>query len=306
MMFRGEAIGVVQVMNRYDKAHYTEDDVTILETLTAQASSSILSTLMLEETKRAYEELEELEKMKSDFIAIASHELRTPLGLILGHSADLHDQIKNKEQQHQLDVIMRSATRLKKLIDDLSNVNSFQTGKTRVHSKSVNLNNLINEIVNHFLETAQAKHISLRAQLPKNEVSIGGDEEKLALVLSNLVENALMFTDVNGHALVSLETLPGYIKVSVIDSGIGIPAKDLPRVFDRFYQVESHLTRRHGGLGLGLSVAKAMVEMHDGQIWAESVEGQGSNFTFLLPVKGDRERTKPLGIKTPALSKPFV
>jgi signal transduction histidine kinase len=77
--------------------------------------------------------------------------------------------------------------------------------------------------------------------------------------------------------------VPGYVKVSVIDDGIGIPAKDLPRIFDRFFQVESHLTRRHGGMGLGLSVAKVMIELHGGRIWAESMEGKGSNFTFLLP-----------------------
>ncbi len=93
-----------------------------------------------------------------------------------------------------------------------------------------------------------------------------------------------MFTNQGGHVFVTGELVPGYVKVSVIDDGIGIPAKDLPHIFDRFFQVESHLTRRHGGMGLGLSVAKVMIEMHGGRIWAESMEGKGSNFTFLLPV----------------------
>jgi two-component system sensor histidine kinase VicK len=99
------------------------------------------------------------------------------------------------------------------------------------------------------------------------------------------------------------EKLAGYVKVSVIDDGIGIPAEATPRIFDKFFQVESHLTRRHGGMGLGLAVAKAMVEMHNGQIWVESVEGKGSNFQFLLPIR-DPEITRPLpGSGT--LSKPF-
>ncbi len=90
--------------------------------------------------------------------------------------------------------------------------------------------------------------------------------------------------------------MPGYLKVSVIDDGIGIPAQDLGRVFERFYQVESHLTRRHGGMGLGLSVAKAMIELHNGQIWVESLEGKGSNFTFLLPINGETRSKQPLAL----------
>jgi two-component system sensor histidine kinase VicK len=116
-------------------------------------------------------------------------------------------------------------------------------------------------------------------------MGIEGDEEKLGLVLSNILSNALTFTNENGHVTVTAEKLPGYIKFSVTDDGIGIPAKDIPRIFDRFYQVQSHLTRRHGGMGLGLAVAKAMVELHGGQIWADSAEGKGSSFSFLLPFK---------------------
>jgi two-component system sensor histidine kinase VicK len=121
--------------------------------------------------------------------------------------------------------------------------------------------------------------------MPETDLTVEGDEEKLATALTNLVDNALIYTNENGHILISAEKLPGYIKVSVLDDGIGIPAKDLPRVFDRFFQVHSHLTRSHGGMGLGLSVAKAMIELHGGQIWVESLEGKGSNFSFLVPTK---------------------
>ena len=118
-------------------------------------------------------------------------------------------------------------------------------------------------------------------------MSVEGDDEKIVIALSNLVKNALTFCDDYGHVLVKAESLPGYVKVSVVDDGIGIPAKDLHRVFERFFQVESHMTRRHGGMGLGLAVAKVMVENHGGQIWAESTEGKGSTFSFLLPTGGN-------------------
>jgi signal transduction histidine kinase len=120
---------------------------------------------------------------------------------------------------------------------------------------------------------------------------LDGDEVKLSIALSNLIKNALQFTEAGGHVTVKIQEASGYFKVSVIDDGIGIPARDLPRVFERFFQVETHLTRHYGGMGLGLSVAKAMVELHGGRIWAESEEGKGSVFTFILPIEQIQQRT---------------
>ena len=125
------------------------------------------------------------------------------------------------------------------------------------------------------------------------ELLVEGDASKISIALSNVVRNALDFNNPGGHVSILAGQIPGFVKISVIDDGIGIPAKDLPHVFERFYQVESHLTRRHGGMGLGLSVAKVMTELHGGRISAESVEGQGSNFTILLPV--NPEQATPAG-----------
>jgi two-component system sensor histidine kinase VicK len=146
------------------------------------------------------------------------------------------------------------------------------------------LEQLVQEVVASFQDFADRKHIALQTQLPKMALTIEGDAEKIGIALSNLVKNAITFTNEGGRVLIAAERIPGYLKVSVIDNGIGIPAKDLHRVFERFFQVQSHMTRRHGGMGLGLSVAKVMIEMHGGQIWVESVESKGSNFSFLLPI----------------------
>jgi signal transduction histidine kinase len=304
VIFRGEKIGVLEAINKRNRAHYTEEDVTILETLASQAAVSVLSTLMLEETKRAYTELEELERKKSDFIAIASHELRTPLGLIVGHSTVLRDTVREEGLRGQLDVIVRNANRLMKIVEDLSTVSTFDNPEPALPQKTVNLDRLIREVVAIFQETARKKKILLAVDFPARDLIVEGEAEKLSLALTNLIENALTYTDKNGHVLIMAEKLPGYVKVSVIDDGVGIPAKDVPRVFDRFFQVESHLTRRHGGMGLGLSVAKSMIELHHGQLWAESVEGKGSNFSFLLPVKEEEGKTKPKNAHG-TLSKPF-
>ncbi len=124
----------------------------------------------------------------------------------------------------------------------------------------------------------------MRADIGKDELMVEGDASKIAIALTNLVKNAVTFTNSGGHVFIVADQIPGYVKVAVIDDGIGVPITDLGRIFERFYQVESHLTRKHGGMGLGLSVAKVMIEMHGGRIWAESVEGKGSNFTFVLPL----------------------
>jgi signal transduction histidine kinase len=306
LVFRGETIGVIEAVNRRDNTHYTGEDVSILENLAGQAAVAILSTIMLDETKRAYEELEELERKKTDFIAIASHELRTPLGLILGHSSYLIDAIKDEQMRKQLEVIVRSANRLKKIIEDLSNVNVFYSGKGSLHNRSFTVEHLVKDVVANFQQEARRRKVNLITEFGKaGQVRIEGDCEKIALALNNLIDNALNFTNPNGHILISLEKLPGYVKISVIDDGIGIPPKDLARVFDRFFQVESHLTRRHGGMGLGLTVAKAMVEMHNGQIWVESLEGKGSNFSCLLPTQKEKDPRDALASEAGTLSKPF-
>jgi signal transduction histidine kinase len=285
LTFRGETIGVIEALNKRNNAKYNEEDVTYLETLASQAAVVTLGTLLMEETELAYKELEELERVKSNFIAIAAHELRTPLGLILGHATFLAESVIDESQKKQLEVIMRSATRLKKIVEDLTNVSNVQSGVSKIHRKPIALQFLIPKVAAPYQDTARRKQIYLITKLPDSDLTVEGDEEKITTALSNLIDNAILYTNEKGHVIISAEKLPGYIKVSVMDDGLGIPAKDLPRVFDRFFQVQSHLTRSHGGMGLGLSVTKAMIELHGGQIWVESIEGKGSNFSFLIPTK---------------------
>jgi len=282
LVYKGETIGVLEAVNKTGKAHYTEDDVTILETLASQAAIAIQSQRLLEKSQKSYLQLVELDQMKTDFIAITSHELRTPLGLILGHATFLRDAA-NEDQKPQLDIILRSAMRLKEIIEDFSNVENFKNGMARVRRRRVSVDRLIQDVVDSFREMAVQRKVTLRVDISKASVNLEGDSEKIELALGNLIKNALIFTNAGGHVLVTAEPLPGYVKISVSDDGIGIPAKDLQSVFERFYQVEKHLTRRHGGMGLGLSIARDAIEAHGGRIWVESVEGKGSRFSFILP-----------------------
>lgn len=286
-----ETLGVLEAVNKRGNAHYTEEDVSVLVTLSTYAATAIFNTLLFEEANSAYKDIEDLEKMKSDFIAIASHELRTPLGLILGHASFLRDMVAEQKYNKQLDVIVKSAEKLGRLITDMANVDTGRSGKSRLRRRDVDLGELCRTTAASFLEDAKGRDVMLATNLPDEAVTIQADEEKIAIAIGNLINNAITFTDSGGRVLVTCEKLPGFAKVSVIDNGVGVPNKDLVRIFERFYQVESHLNRRHGGMGLGLSVARVMIEMHGGQIWAESVEGKGSNFSFLLPT-GDEPGLK--------------
>ena len=296
LLLHGRPVGVIEVFNRQSNSYYAEEDIAILEALAALATTAMQND-MLEGNVISYQnETRELDKLKNEFIAITSHELRTPLGLILGHSTFLRELI-GQQHQEQVDAIIRNATRLKEIIESLTSVDNYQSGGARIRQRKVSVTRVIEDISSSFREMAIQKGISLKVEMEGGQdLLVDADGSKVAIVLSNLVKNAITFTNEGGHVIIRSEQQSEFLKVVVEDDGVGIPAKDLARVFDRFYQVESHLTRRHGGMGLGLSVAKVMIEMHGGRIWAESTEGIGSTFSFLLPVdlkNEEAENTAP-------------
>jgi signal transduction histidine kinase len=297
LMVRGEVVGVLEALNKKDDAHYTEEDLTILETLGALAAQAMQNVDLTRKVRASKVQLAELERLKTDFIAITSHELRTPIGLILGHATFLREQAGDQFSE-QLDTIVRNATRLKEIVENLSDVDNYESGSARVKGDRVSMAKIVEEVVSLFRPEAEQKNINLRVEMNDLPYYLHADQVKITIALSNILKNAIQYTEAGGTVTVRVEEESSYIKVSVTDNGIGIPARELPRIFERFYQVETHLTRRYGGMGLGLSVAKAMIELHGGRIWAES-QGRGSKFTFLLPVNLGVDFDSPVGPFTP-------
>lgn len=298
LIVRGEVIGVMESLNKRNDAHYTEEDLTILATLGALAAQAMKNVTLERKVKAARIELAELDRLKTDFIAITSHELRTPLGLILGHATFLKE-IATPEYAGQLDTIIKNATRLKEIVENLSDVDNVQTGAARIRNHNVSMTTIADDVILTFQDEAASKNITLVRESDDKPYYINADGVKINIALSNLVKNAIQFTDSGGNVKLTVGEDSNYVKVSVSDSGVGISPRDLPKVFDRFFQVETHLTRKHGGMGLGLSVARSMIELHGGRIWVESEEGKGSTFTLLLPVEmGKRD--------TPASTNPFI
>jgi signal transduction histidine kinase len=298
LILHGKPMGVFEVFNKSAEVNYTEEDVLVLETLASLASTAIQNDLLENNVQSSREEALELDHLKNEFIAITSHELRTPLGLILGHSTFLRELV-DQEFHEQVDAIIRNASRLKEIIESLSSVDNYQTGGASLRPRKASIARIIVDVVSSFRQMATQKSLTLKVDLPKNEdLLIDVDGSKIAIVLSNLVKNAITFSNEGGNVTIHGERQNDSIQVTVEDDGVGIPAKDQALIFERFYQVESHLTRKHGGMGLGLSVAKGMIDMHGGRIWAESTEGAGSKFIFILPIDSNHA--------APNTPKPFV
>jgi signal transduction histidine kinase len=283
LQVKGEVIGVLEALNKTGDGIFTQADVHTLSTLAAHAAIAIENARLVTEIQKAYEELSELDQLKSEFVAIASHELQTPLTIILGYASFLKQEATGTASE-QLDIVLRSALRLRSLINDMINLRHIETGEAELELEQLSLNELVTTITAEFASLAEAKKQTIRIQLASQLPIVKADREKLHLVLANLLSNAIKFTPEGGSIQVAVEAKGNEVWVSVRDTGVGIPPREQERIFDRFYQVEPSLTRRFEGIGLGLSIAKGMVELHGGRIWLESVEGMGSSFTFALPL----------------------
>jgi len=279
--------GVLTAVNKYG-GHFTSEDQYILETLASQAAVAIQNAKSLIEIQKAYEELADLDQMKTDFIAITSHELRTPLGLILGHATFLQDALGD-DQREQMAVIIESALRLKEIIEDLSKVDNYRTGAAVLNWETVDLGVLVRRVSAGLMRLAEDYRVRIEFQLPGRPLVISADGEKLGLALSHIIRNGIMYNNPGGQVTISVEKAAGFAQFRVVDDGIGIPQEEQEKVFERFYQVENHMVRRRGGMGLGLSVAQLMVEMHQGRILLESEPGVGSTFTVLIPMDGEQD-----------------
>jgi signal transduction histidine kinase len=291
MLFKRQAIGVLEAVNKLENQGFDQHDLQILSTLAAQAAIAIENARLVTELQDANTRLAELDRLKSNFIAIASHELRTPLTLILGYASFLRQEA-DEAASKKLDMVLQGATQLQRLIEDMVNLNHLETGSVELNWSKFDLGTLIQEAIERQQEFALARSLEISTSMPVAPLSVRADREKIDIVLNNLLNNAIKFTPPGGHIQVTMRPQTGAVAVSVIDTGIGIPADELKHIFERFHQVASHLTRREGGMGLGLPIAQGIVELHSGRIWAESVKGRGSRFTFTLPALPPNHTTK--------------
>jgi signal transduction histidine kinase len=229
-----------------------------------------------------------LEEIMAQFVSNISHELRTPLTVIKGYVETLLDGALADPQisKHFLEVIYEETERLNRLIQDLLDLSMMESKRTKMNRREINLSQLVMDAVDFMKDYADKKKIKLKADVIASVSNVQGDEDRLEQVLINLIDNAIKYTPANGEITVRCAEEDGFIKVSVADTGAGIPAEDLERVFERFYRVDTDRSTAKGGRGLGLSISKHIVEAHGGAIWAESQLGKGSTFHFTIPLAG--------------------
>jgi CheY-like chemotaxis protein len=252
----------------------------------------------LQAERAARSEAERVNIMKDEFLATLSHELRTPLNAILGWSQLLATGVVQKDELAQgLESIERNARAQTQLIEDLLDMSRIISGKLRLDVQRVDLASVVDQAVESILPSAEAKQIQLRKIVDPHAGFVSGDPTRLQQVVWNLLSNAIKFTPKGGKIDVLLERVNSHLEITVHDSGIGIKPDDLPYVFDRFRQADSSTTRSYGGLGLGLSIVKNLVELHGGTVRAESAgEGRGAIFVVGLPlalIRGGDKREHP-------------
>ncbi|MFA6989505.1 MAG: ATP-binding protein, partial [Candidatus Gastranaerophilaceae bacterium] len=299
--------GTVEIMRDID---LTGEDSTCFQTVVNQVALPLESALLYEEIKEKNIMLEKLEKLKSEFISIVSHELRTPLTSIK-NSLDIILSGKageiTKNADNFLNMAKRNVTRLSGIINDLLDLSKIEAGKMEYRFEPLKIAEPTNFVVSTFKSLAEGKNIKLETRIPDDLPLIYGDVQRIEQILTNFVSNAVKFTEEHGEITVSaqlvtnqdlsytdfyvdskftrpLELEKEYIQITVKDTGIGIKEEDIPKVFDKFQQIENSLSRKVGGTGLGISIAKQLVDAHKGYIGIESEEGKGTTFSCILPV----------------------
>lgn len=285
------------------------------ESLAAHHSAQLVErdrVLAIERSARA--KAEQADRAKDQFLATISHELRTPLSPILAWVRMLRDdQLAPEQRGRALEVIERSARTQAQLIEDLLDISRIAEGKIRLHVRPVSLAEVVQRAVDTVAAAADAKGVRLQVVLDSTVDPVSGDPDRLQQVAWNLLSNAVKFTPRGGRVHVVIERVNSHVELAVTDTGCGLAADQLPHLFDRFWQSDSSSTRQHGGLGLGLSIVRHLVELHGGSVHAESAGlDRGSTFTVKLPLvpiqrtAGEEVRRHPVAGADSALATAFI
>jgi signal transduction histidine kinase len=288
-LFAGFAVGSAVVLETM------KSDRRQLEASIAAAQAEIAERRRIEETLvAARAEAEEANRLKDEFLAMVSHELRTPLNAIMGWVALLRGGgLSPPRAAHALEVIDRNARLQASLVADLLDVGRSLTGQLHIEpSRQVDLVALVRNAAEQTRDLARDKGVELRVEVPDEDLPVWGEPERLEQVVAKLLTNAIKFTPASERVTLSLARAGSSAEIVVADTGVGIPPKFLPHVFERFTQADTGSTRQHGGLGLGLAIVRQLVELHRGHIEAASDgDGHGARFTVRLPV--DRGTAHP-------------
>ena len=302
MVIKQRVLGVVYLESRLPRAWSPTQEKLVIAL--ANHAALAVDNLHLVDESRKLAALKELDRMKSELLSTVSHELRTPLGSIKGYATTLlthGSKLRKDEQREFLEIIDSEADRLRELIENLLDMSRLEAGVLRIDRAPVRLGQIAREVTRK-VHLAAPQHELLLAW-PSEEVDplVNADGKRIYQVIQNLLTNAVKYSPDGGEITLAGHCERRELVVSVSDQGLGMPAVELDRIFDRFHRVHGEMTRVIGGTGLGLAICKGLVEAHGGRIWAESEgEGKGSTFKFTLPLlseAGDALTATPIRSK---------
>jgi signal transduction histidine kinase/response regulator RpfG family c-di-GMP phosphodiesterase len=286
-------VGYLSVDDPVDRRVPSKETIETLEIFANQAVTAIENARLygrladhVVQLRDMTRRLKELNEIKSNFVATVSHELRTPLTSIRAYAETLARDWGGSPRETEVEflkIIEEEAQRLTKIVEDMLDLSRMESGKVEVRKSEIDLRRLMRDSAQILAPTARKKYVDLQTPEEGSPVVAFVDGGMMKQLLLNLVGNAIKFTPEGGKVRMEILDLDSTVEMSVEDTGIGIPAASLTRIFDQFYQVDSSATRRYGGVGLGLAIAKSIVDWHEGKLWVESDGGRGAKFTVRLP-----------------------
>lgn len=291
MRIRDKGVGVIEALNKRAGEFNTEDE-RLLSALASQAASAIHNARLIHALRSAYENISETDRLKSNFLALASHELRTPLGIIIGYASFLQEEAG--EVSEHAERVLTAASQMRSVIEAMTSLQLLQAKGLTFKPRVVPAQQVLNAAYAEMRPIAEEMRHIVTFDLPAQSLLVTADPDKLAPAFVNILNNAVRFTPPGGQITISARQKSGNVQVSIQDSGIGIAPDQLIKIFQEFYQVEPHTTRKFGGLGIGLTIAKGLIETQGGRIWAESKGlGKGTTIQILLPPAGTSTLSLP-------------
>lgn len=284
MLVGGKLIGVLDLQSD-EEDYFTQKDLNVQTTLAAQIAVAVENATQYAAQVQTSAKLREVDVLKTEFLASMSHELRTPLNSIIGFADVLLEGLDgelNERMEEDVRLIRESGSHLRGLIGDILDMSKIEAGRMDLRYEEVDLCQLANDVLETAAPLAQEKKLFLHLDIDEDVKPVMADRTRVRQVMWNILGNAVKFTE-KGSITISVQAQPNHVLCSIRDTGIGIKEENMAAVFEQFRQIDGGLNRAAGGTGLGMPITKKLVELHGGDIWVESVYGQGSTFLFTIP-----------------------
>ena len=280
MPIKERTMGVLEAINKKEGA-FTDGDTAVLSVMAAHAAIAINNARLLRATQQALEKVKVTNQIKSNFLSLASHELRTPLSVITGYASFLQGDAGDVKAH--VNHVLAAALQMRSILDQMNNLTLLQSDEMEMRRMRISIQSVLNFALDEIKYSAARRDMQLSLHFSDEPIYVNADPEKTALAFVNLLNNAIRFSPEGSEIILGIRLEGSDALVWVQDHGMGIPPDKLQKVFEEFYQIEPPHTRHYGGLGIGLTIAKGLIEAQGGSIWAESAgEGQGTTFKVKL------------------------